>query len=46
VVDAVRCAIEVQSGLVERNVGLPPSDGSTFASAFSWATWLKTPMAI
>jgi adenylate cyclase len=24
VVDAVRCAIEVQSGMVERNVGLPP----------------------
>src|SRR6516165_10871801 len=24
VVDAVRCAIEVQSGIVERNVGLPP----------------------
>jgi len=24
VVDAVRCAIEVQSGLVERNVGIPP----------------------
>src|ERR1700757_838868 len=24
VVDAVRCAIEIQSGMVERNVGLPP----------------------
>ncbi len=24
VVDAVRCAIEVQTGMVERNVGLPP----------------------
>ena len=24
VVDAVRCAIEVQTGLVERNAGLPP----------------------
>src|SRR5579862_9643189 len=24
VVDAVRCAIEVQSGMIERNVGLPP----------------------
>ena len=23
-VDAVRCAIEIQSGLVERNAGLPP----------------------
>jgi adenylate cyclase len=24
VVDAVRCAIEVQTGMVERNMGLPP----------------------
>jgi adenylate cyclase len=24
VVDAARCAIEVQNGLVERNAGLPP----------------------
>ncbi|HWX27954.1 MAG TPA: adenylate/guanylate cyclase domain-containing protein, partial [Steroidobacteraceae bacterium] len=24
VVDAVRCAIEMQNGMVERNVGLPP----------------------
>src|SRR3984885_2194676 len=24
VVDAVRCAVEVQSGLAERNAGLPP----------------------
>src|SRR5580693_7722657 len=24
VVDAVRCAVEVQTGMVERNVGLPP----------------------
>ncbi len=24
VVDAVRCAIEVQTGMIERNVGLPP----------------------
>src|ERR1700723_1762603 len=24
VVDAVRCAIEVQTGLIERNAGLPP----------------------
>jgi hypothetical protein len=24
IVDAVRCAIEVQSGMVERNAGLPP----------------------
>src|SRR6476620_3460293 len=24
VVDAVRCAVEVQNGMVERNAGLPP----------------------
>jgi hypothetical protein len=24
VVDAVRCAVEVQHGMIERNVGLPP----------------------
>jgi class 3 adenylate cyclase len=24
IVDAVRCAIEVQNGLIERNAGLPP----------------------
>ena len=24
VVDAIRCALEVQSGMIERNVGLPP----------------------
>ena len=27
VVDAVRCAIEVQNGMVERNAGLPPERG-------------------
>ena len=37
VVDAVRCAIEVQSGLAERNAGLLPEkqkSASSFASAF------------
>jgi class 3 adenylate cyclase len=29
VVDAVRCAIEVQSGLAERNPGLPPEKSET-----------------
>src|ERR1700678_1178634 len=24
IVDAVRCAVEVQSGMIERNAGLPP----------------------
>ena len=46
VVDAVRCAIEVQNGMVERNAGLPPSVGSTFASASIWATWSRRPTTI
>jgi hypothetical protein len=35
VVDAVRCAIEVQNGMIERNAGLPPEappSSSPFAS--------------
>ena len=38
VVDAVRCAIEVQNGMVERNAGVPPNGASSSASAFIWAT--------
>ena len=38
VVDAVRCAIEVQNGMVERNAGLPTKDVLSFASAFTSAT--------
>ena len=41
VVDAVRCAIEVQNGMVERNAGVPAIDGSNSASAFIWATWSR-----
>ena len=49
-VDAVRCAIEVQNGMVERNVGVPPDRRIDFrigihlgdvveeATATSWAT--------
>jgi class 3 adenylate cyclase len=32
VVDSVRCAIEVQNGMIERR----PSGALTFASAFTW----------
>src|ERR1700741_2875611 len=32
VVDAVRCAIEVQNGMVERNAGLPPERCIQFRS--------------
>ena len=38
VVDAVRCAIEVQNGLAERNAGVPPESASSIASAFTSAT--------
>ena len=31
VVDAVRCAIEVQNGLIERNAGVPPNDADALA---------------
>ena len=33
VVDAVRCAIEMQNGMIERNAGLPLSAALSFASA-------------
>ena len=36
-VDAVRCAIEVQDGMVERNAGLPASVASSSVPAFIWA---------
>jgi hypothetical protein len=41
VVDAVRCAIEAQNGLIERNFGLPLSGASNTASAFISATLSK-----
>jgi adenylate cyclase len=34
VVDAVRCAIEIQNGMIERNAGCRPSAASSSASAF------------
>ena len=34
VVEAVRCAIEVQNSMAECNAGLPPINASIFASAF------------
>ena len=42
VVDAVRCALEVQHAMVERNAGVHPTDAaSNFASAFIWAMWSR-----
>ena len=46
VVDAVRCAIEVQNEMVERNAGLPPNAALSSASAFIWAMWLRRATAI
>src|SRR4026207_1775059 len=37
VIDAVRCAIEVQSGMVERMLVFRLSAVSSFVSAFIWA---------
>ena len=41
VVDAVRCAIEVQTGMVERNVGLPPEKRIEFRIGIHSATWSR-----
>jgi adenylate cyclase len=46
VVGAVRCAIGLQTGMVERNAGLPPEGESNSASASIWATLSRRPTAI
>ena len=46
VVDAVRCAIEVQNGMVERNAACHRNDASSSASAFIWATSSRRTTAI
>ena len=38
VVDAVRCALDVQRGMAERNAGVPETSASSFASASMSAT--------
>ena len=38
VVEAVRCAIQIQSAMVERNACGPRTAASSSASAFIWAT--------
>jgi class 3 adenylate cyclase len=45
VVDAVRCAIEVQNGLAERNAGVRTIKGSNSASACALATLSRRAMA-
>jgi len=45
-VDAVRCAIEVQNGMVERNAGLPQERRNRLPHrAFTWATSSRRAMA-
>ena len=38
VVDAVKCAVDIQRAMGERNAGMNPEIGSSFASASIWAT--------
>ena len=45
VVDAVRCAVEVQKGMVERNAACRPSGASSSGSVFIWAMWSRRAMA-
>jgi adenylate cyclase len=46
VVNAVRCAIEVQNGLIERNAGLPPERRIEFRSAYISVTSSRRATAI
>jgi adenylate cyclase len=41
VVYAVRCAIEVQTNMIDRNAGVRPRSALSFASAFMSATWSR-----
>ena len=45
VVYAVRCAVEAQNGMAERNAGTARARSSS-ASAFTLATWPRKPTAI
>src|SRR6476620_1634413 len=45
VVEAVRCAIEVQNSMAERNAACRPINASIFASAFISAMWSRRAMA-
>ena len=46
VVDAVRCAIEVQTGMVERNAGLPPERRIEFRVGVHLGDVVEEAMAI
>ena len=45
VVDAVRCAIEVQNGMSSATLAFLPSVASIFASAFTLVMWSRIVMA-
>ena len=45
VVDAVRCAIEVQNAMVERNAGVPEDRRIVFRIESTSATWSRRAMA-
>ncbi len=45
VVDAVRCAIEVQNAMVERNAGVPEDRRIEFRVGIHLATWSRRPTA-
>ena len=46
VVDAVRCAVEIQHGMVELTPEFLPRSASSSASVFIWATSSRRPTAI
>jgi hypothetical protein len=46
VVDAVRCAIEIQNAMAERNAGVPEDRRIVSASASISATWSRRATAI
>jgi adenylate cyclase len=46
VVDAVRCAIEIQNSMVERNSGLGADQRIVFRVGIHSATWLRKKTAI
>ena len=45
VVDAVRCAIELQNAMIERNEDAPDESALNFGSASTLATWSRRAMA-
>ena len=46
VIDAVRCALEIQDAMVERNDGVPADGALNFGSGFIWAISSRRATAI